>query len=208
MQIPQELTNFINDNENKKLLNNYKFKELYEKLNERAPKDCIGGFTALMYKAGIDPLLYLDEVPKNFLYDDSSVKSVKIPNNINSIGYWAFAYCSGLTSVTIRNSVTSIGDYAFAYCRGLKSVIIPNSVTTIGNGAFDGCSHLASVTIGSGVNSISNFAFWNCNILTSITYKGTVTSWKKIDKGSNWNSGMPESCIIHCTDSDINAYDA
>ena len=34
MQISKILMDFINDEENKKLLNNFKFKELYEKLNK------------------------------------------------------------------------------------------------------------------------------------------------------------------------------
>ena len=34
MQISKTLIDFINDNENKELLNNFKFKELYEKLNK------------------------------------------------------------------------------------------------------------------------------------------------------------------------------
>ena len=49
-------------------------------------------------------------------------KTTTIPNNVISIGGWAFSACSGLTSVTIPNSVTSIGAYAFQYC-GLTSVI-------------------------------------------------------------------------------------
>ena len=35
MQISKTLINFINDKENKELLNNFKFKELYEKLNSK-----------------------------------------------------------------------------------------------------------------------------------------------------------------------------
>ena len=34
MQISKTLINFINDKENKELLNNSKFKELYKKLNK------------------------------------------------------------------------------------------------------------------------------------------------------------------------------
>ena len=35
MQISKTLLNFIKDKENKELLNNFKFKELYEKLNSK-----------------------------------------------------------------------------------------------------------------------------------------------------------------------------
>ncbi len=49
--------------------------------------------------------------------------------------------------MTIGNNVESIGNYAFAYCTGLTGVTIPDSVTDIGEGAFTDCSGLTSVTI-------------------------------------------------------------
>ena len=63
-----------------------------------------------------------------------------------SIGNYAFGYCSSLTSVTIGSGVTSIGLGAFYYCSSLTSVTIPDSVTSIGYEAFRYCSSLTSVT--------------------------------------------------------------
>lgn len=62
-----------------------------------------------------------------------------IPDGVESIGAWAFSWCSGLTSITIPSSVTSIGNFAFYDCSGLTSIVLPDSVTSIGIGAFDGC---------------------------------------------------------------------
>lgn len=45
-----------------------------------------------------------------------------IPSTVISIGYGAFATCSGLVSVTIPSSVTSIGESAFWWCSGLTSI--------------------------------------------------------------------------------------
>ena len=126
-------------------------------------------------------------------------ENVKIPNNVTSIGSWAFSSCislasmtignsvtsiedhaffgcSSLTSVTIPNSVTSIGDDAFRYCSSLTSVTIPNSVTSIGYAAFYGCSSLTSVTIPNSVTSIGSWAFYGCSNLTSVTIPNSVTS--------------------------------
>ena len=227
MQISKILINFINDKENKELLNNFKFKELYTKLNKLSNGEYIGQFTALMYEAKIDPLLYLDEVPSKFLQYGTSLKSVIIPDSITSIGRYAFEDCSGLTSVTIPNSVTSIGGaafsgcsglmsitiggsvtsigrYAFYGCKSLTSITIPDSVTSIGFVAFEFCSDLAKVTIGNGVTSIEDLAFSRCDRLKNITYKGTIADWEKIDKGSQWNANIPTTCVIHCTNGDIN----
>ena len=106
----------------------------------------------------------------------TGLTSVEIPNSVTSIGNSAFAYCTGLTSVTIPNSVTSIGDEAFWGCTGLTSVEIPNSVTSIGNYAFNECTGLTSVTIGNSVTSIGNRAFDGCTGLTSVEIPNSVTS--------------------------------
>ena len=98
----------------------------------------------------------------------SGLTSVTIPNSVTSIGSSAFDGCSGLTSVTIGNSVKSIGDYAFRRCSALTSVTIPNSVTSIGGRAFELCYGLTSVTIGSGVTSIGTEAFSDCRKILDV----------------------------------------
>ena len=99
-----------------------------------------------------------------------------ILQGVESIGNYAFKYCSNLTSITIPNSVTSIGDSAFNDCRSLTSITIPNSVTSIGGYAFESCSSLTSITIPNSVTSIGDSAFKNCTSLTSITIPNSVTS--------------------------------
>ena len=68
-----------------------------------------------------------------------------IPNTVNSIGYYAFKGCTGLTSIMIPNSVSIIGWSAFEGCTSLTSVSIPNSVTKINSYAFRNCSALEDV---------------------------------------------------------------
>ena len=105
-----------------------------------------------------------------------SLTSITIPNSVTSIESYAFFYCSSLTSITIPNSVTSIGCGAFMYCSSLISITIPNSVTSIGNDAFIDCSSLTSITIPNSVTSIGDNAFSSCSSLTSITIPNSVTS--------------------------------
>ena len=104
------------------------------------------------------------------------ITSVKIGDDITSIGNHAFHNCTGLTSVTIPESVTNIGDYAFYGCTRLNSITIPDSVTTIGDYAFYGCTRLSSITIPNSVTTIGNEAFRNCTGLTSITIPDSVTT--------------------------------
>ena len=67
------------------------------------------------------------------------VGTITFSDDVTSIRYKAFYYCTGLTSITIPNSVKSIGYEAFYGCTGLTSITIPNSVTKIGYEAFYGC---------------------------------------------------------------------
>ena len=92
-----------------------------------------------------------------------------IPNNVTTIGDYAFFKCSSLTSVTIPNGVTTIGNNAFYHCNSLTSVTISNSVTTIGEWAFSGCESLTSVTIPDSVTTIGNCAFRDCKNLLEET---------------------------------------
>ena len=138
----------------------------------------------------------------NSEYVPSSLKTVIISNSsgVTSIVNYAFYGCSGLTSITIPDSVTSIGYSAFDDCSGLTSITIPDSVTSIGKYAFDGCHRLTSITIGNSVTSIGESAFRDCNGLSEIRFNGTVSQWQAISKGSSWDSKVPSSCKVICTD--------
>ena len=90
-----------------------------------------------------NPLYYADDLYVN----GTLVTDLVIPNDMTSIGDYAFNGYTGLASVTIPNSVTSIGDYTFYRCSSLMSITIPNSVTSIGGGAFYNCKNLKEVHI-------------------------------------------------------------
>ena len=104
-----------------------------------------------------------------------------------------------LTSVAIGDDVTSIGDWAFLTCSGLTSITIPDSVTSVGKGAFSGCSGLTSVTIPDSVTRVGDYAFYNCSSLTSVTYSGTMSQWRTIKKGDDWDEDVPVY-KVHCAD--------
>lgn len=107
-----------------------------------------------------------------------------IPNDVTSIGDYAFVGCSNLTSITIPSGVTDIGYAAFSGCNNLVSITIPNSVMGIGESAFSRCSNLTSITIPNSVTSIGNWAFENCNSLTSVTVCNPTPV------AINWNTFM------------------
>ncbi|MDR1786962.1 MAG: leucine-rich repeat protein [Treponema sp.] len=78
--------------------------------------------------------------------------------------------CKGkCKTLTIPDDVTSIGKFAFSDCKRLESVTISGSVTSIGDGAFSGCKKLANIIIPAGVTSIGKWAFLG-DALTSVTF--------------------------------------
>lgn len=79
-----------------------------------------------------------------------------------------------MTSISLPNNVKTIGNYAFAQCYSLTEITIPDSVETIGEYAFRSCNAATKVTIGSGVETIASGAFYNCYEIKEITCKSTT----------------------------------
>jgi hypothetical protein len=71
--------------------------------------------------------------------DHTGLKSLKLGDNLQRIGAYAFSGCTGLASVTFGKNVDHIGNAAFTNCKSLASFTIPASVRTIGEGAFAIC---------------------------------------------------------------------
>lgn len=153
--------------------------------------------------ASSNPLYYA-----HFLYlNNELVTELVIPDDITTIGNYAFYECSSIISITIPDGVTSIGNYAFYNCRGFAHLTIPDSVTSIGENAFHGCSGLGGLSLGNGltsigenafyfcqnlstvtipdsVTSIGNYAFFNCAGLTTVMFTGTEEQWDAISKSA------------------------
>lgn len=102
------------------------------------------------------------------------LETVVLPNGLKSISYNTFYDCNSLKSIVIPNSVTSIGYMAFGYCYGLESIVIPNSVTYIDYNAFSYCDNLKNIVIGSSLNDVGYQSFANCDSIENITVFNTT----------------------------------
>ena len=107
-----------------------------------------------------------------------AIKSIKLPETLETIGDNAFSSCDGLSTITIPNSVETIGDNAFFWCEGLSTITIPNSVKTIGKKAFAYCFNedknngLSEIEIPNSVTSIGENAFTG---IPHIYYNGSAS---------------------------------
>lgn len=118
----------------------------------------------------------------------SSITSISIGSNVETIESNAFAYCAYLTSVYINDlsiwcnikfsgkESNPLYDYDHTYNsrslyvdeKKIIDLIIPNNVTSINDYAFIGCSDFKSITIPNSVVSIGDGSFYGCSGLTNI----------------------------------------
>lgn len=130
------------------------------------------------------------------------VTSVKISNEITSIGKDAFRGCDvpynekdgayylgndtnpyvaliktdkEITALEFPETVKVVYQEAFSDCTELETVTLPSGLTQIGESAFSGCSKLKSIEIPDGVTEIQASTFENCSSLQTVTLPESVT---------------------------------
>lgn len=94
----------------------------------------------------------------------SNVKSVRLPDSMETIGYGAFR-SSPLESIELPANVKEIGEYAF-YKTNISAITLPEGVTKIATSTFSQCELLASVTLPTSLTEIGQGAFYKTAITT------------------------------------------
>ena len=110
---------------------------------------------------------------RNALYKKTTLKSIKLPADLTSIGRSALNSCTALTTITIPSSVVLIDSMAFRACTALKMINIPASVRTIGYAALS-YSGLTNIVLPNGVTTIGDYAFNACTALKKINIPASV----------------------------------
>ena len=100
-------------------------------------------------------------------------RTVEIPNNVTTIGDYAFNGCTGLTNITLPDSLTTIKTSAFGGCTSLTEIDLNNVTTFLGGMHFQNCSSLRKV-IGKKVTSTGN-SFYNCTVLETVILSNVST---------------------------------
>lgn len=137
--LTKDLKKFLE--ENIELIETNRFDELYKRAQTTLYfSQGIGTLTRSLNKAGIDPLPHLEWVPYCYLYGDSTLETITIPDNIMFIESEAFGNCN------------------------LKKVTFGKRVDVVYYGAFEGCTMLTDVHLNEGLLEIGQYAFKGTNI--------------------------------------------
>ena len=111
--------------------------------------------------------------------------TLTIPESIEFIGGWAFAFCTGLTGINFNavncqsmGCVNVYGDFAFRDCTSITTVNIGNNVQNIPHHAFAflDLSGSTDLLIPNSVVAIGGSAFEGCKYLNSVTIGNSVAS--------------------------------
>lgn len=143
----------------------------------------IGGYTAYPVRV----------IGNSAFLDKNQLKSVTLPETLETVGEFAFANCSGLETLMMPDNIKLIDKRAFYGCSGLTFVHIPENLIQIGDSAFEGCSSLAGndvftsevdgevyyrLVLPSKVREIGSDAFSQCESLIRVIIPEGVTEIK------------------------------
>ena len=100
---------------------------------------------------------------------NSGISNISIPS-ANVIGCNAFENCTNLKSIKLPNNLETLEYRAFYGCNSLESVSIPASVTWLGSEAFANCTSLKQATFKKYPDHLTGNIFANCTALENINY--------------------------------------
>ena len=140
--------------------------------------------------------------------NDKEIIDLVIPEDITTIGQFAFCGCTALKSVTYNNSLENIGYSAFANCKGLKRIIIPESCETVQRNTFSGCEGLEEITLPSTCIVCYDYSFEDCNNIKRINCNATIPPVIYANTFSNsiypkTLLNVPEGCVDVYKETDI-----
>ena len=107
----------------------------------------------------------LEEITGEEVFRDcDSLKSVWIPDGVESLPYRCFAWCDKLHEVRLSENLATMGSQCFIDC-DLYELELPGSLEGISSECFYSNNNLTNVTFGEGIGYVSSYAFQNCTRL-------------------------------------------
>lgn len=96
------------------------------------------------------------EALNDYIFCGNAITTLTIPENVKTLGQYAFADSRSLTEVNLPDTLKTIGNYAFKNCPKLTEFTIPKGVTYYSAGVLEKCANIETI----------NFNAVNCDIGT------------------------------------------
>ncbi len=105
-------------------------------------------------------------------------------SNLKKLPRGTFGYCRTLRSITLPESVESVGALAFYACESLSEVALPEGLKLIGERAFEGCFALKGIALPQNLERIGALAFYN-SALEEVTIPDSVKDVEVTEEGED-----------------------
>lgn len=125
----------------------------------------------------------------NEAFAGGRLKSVSLPDSLETIGDSAFNSCPALTQITLPEGLRSIGKGAFSNC-AVRSLILPDSLEFMGLGAINSSYALQEVFFPADIAVVEG-DFLGDDFLCYVE-QGTPMEQKLIDRWARYRYGKPE----------------
>ena len=108
----------------------------------------------------------------------TSLKSINLPQGLESIYSRAFYTCSNLTNLKLPSTLTRIDELAFSNGPRFKNneLTVPKGVTTIKSRSIYNINDLKTINVENGVTTIEKYAFADNDSLTRVNLPSSITS--------------------------------
>ena len=117
-----------------------------------------------------------------------SIQTITLPEEMITIGRYAFEGCSSLTNITMPDILNfkTIENCTFRYCSSLTNITIPEGVMRIGFEAFGYCSSLTAITCKAKTPPTIDLSTFN-NVDKTIPVYVPASSVEAYQTAQNWS---------------------
>ena len=128
----------------------------------------------------------MGEIPNKALYNTPLLRTVDIPDSVSIIGNYAFKDCNNVETIKLSNNLISLGYQAFANNMFVQEVTIPQYLTQTGDAGtaynwlygnwFYRCGKLHKITFEEGLTEIPEDAFNATTSLRTVVFPSTLST--------------------------------
>ncbi len=141
-----------------------------------------------------DGILYNKEGNSLVFYPRmKSWDTFNIPDDVESIQPFAFAYAENLVKINLPMLIEKVNAQAFANCVNVQEIFVSPNVTRIEERAFHNCANLRIVNIPDTVTYIGTEAFYRCGAMKSVFIPESV-----VEMGAHPFSLCTKNLIVMC----------